>query len=91
MYTWHVQLADFRWDEIEQRGAIDANQAVEEFRSFPFKEQITKAVGMPEPTMPTISFACPSQLTVLSIWSGDPEKYENVFGTAGPKGDCRNR
>jgi hypothetical protein len=80
-----VQLAHFRWDQIEERGPVDAGGAVKAFREFPFKEQQQKANGLDEPTFPTVAYRSKDDGAVLSVWSLEPDSYELYMETEGEK------
>ena len=75
-YTHDVQLARFRWDQVEERGAIDAEGAIEAFRAFPFRQEQEAARSLPEPTFPTVSFRSHPDGAVLSVWSLEPGEFE---------------
>ena len=85
MYTCDVQFVDFRWDQTEPRGTVDANRALEEFRRFPFKEQLRKAATLREPTFPTVSFKSSPDAAALAIWSLKPDHYEVYYEQPGRK------
>jgi hypothetical protein len=76
MYTYDVQYVEFRFDELNEMGEIDAHGAVKAFRSFPFKEQQQKARALSEPTFPTITFRSNPDKWALAIWSLEPDLYE---------------
>ena len=75
-YTHDVQLARFRWDQVEERGPIDVEGAIEAFRGFPFRQEQEVARSLPEPTFPTVSFRSHPDGAVLAIWSLEPGEFE---------------
>ncbi|MBK8812726.1 MAG: hypothetical protein IPN69_18615 [Acidobacteria bacterium] len=85
MYNYNIQYVDFRWDEKEEMGQIDAVGAVNAFRTFPFPEQYQKAKTLPEPTAPTLSFVSQGDGAILSVWSHEPNEYELYLENAGEK------
>lgn len=85
MYTCDVQFVDFRSDQTEPRGTVDLNCAIEEFRSFPFKEQLRKAATLREPTFPTVSFKSSPDAAALAIWSLKPDQYDVYYEQPGRK------
>ena len=85
MYTYNVQYVDFRTDQVEEMGQVDAAGAVQAFRSFPFREQQEKARTLSEPTFPTISFQSKADGAVLAVWSLEPDAYEIYLENQGEK------
>ena len=85
MYTCDVQFVDFRWDQTESRGTVDVTRALEEFRRFPFKEQLRKAATLREPTFPTVSFKSKPDAAALAVWSLKPDQYEVYYEQPGRK------
>ena len=75
-YSHDVQLVHFAWDQVEERGPVDADAAVAAFRNFPFEAQQLEARSLPEPTFPTVTFRSQGESAVLSIWSLEPRSFE---------------
>ena len=85
MYTYNLQYVDFRTDQVKEMGPVDAAGAIKAFASFPFKEQLEKAQGLPEPTFPTISFRSHDDGAALAVWSLEPNVYEIYMENKGEK------
>ncbi len=88
MYTYNVQYAAFRWDQVQERGLVDVKGAVEAFRAFPFRDEFKKGSQVsapPGPTAPTISFRSHSDGAVLAVWMVGLELYEVYLQEGGEK------
>ncbi len=84
-YTHDVQYVHFNWDQIEDRGPVDASGAVEAFRTFPFKAQQREARNLEAPTFPTVAYRSKEDGAVLSVWSLEPDSYELYMEVDGQK------
>lgn len=75
MFTHDVLYARGSPDEVEDRGAITRDQAIELFRSFPFGLELAKRAGNPDLTAPTITFTDEATTSCLAVWSEVPGVY----------------
>lgn len=75
-YTHDIQLVHFGPNQVESLGAVEVQDAVRAFRSFPFREQLIQAERIPEPTVPTLSFRSSPDDAALAIWSLADGQYE---------------
>ncbi len=87
MFTHTVLFATLSPDDLEERGPISREEAIELFRSFPFEEELTKREGNADLTVPTLTFTAEADGSSLTIWSADPGEFliwvPAIFGLAG--------
>lgn len=50
-YTYNVQLAGYAFDQFDEKGPVDYERFVQEFRKFPWASQVGQAKGRSEPTI----------------------------------------
>ena len=50
-FTYNIQMAGYRFDQVDEKGAITYERFVEEFRKFPWTSQVGQAKGRSEPTI----------------------------------------
>lgn len=62
-------------DDVEPRGVITRDDAIELFRTFPFATELASRRLNPELTAPTITFAAESSGDALAIWSEVDGRY----------------
>ena len=58
-FTYNIQLAGYAFDQFDEKGSIDYDRFVHEFRAFPWASQVGRANGRSEPT-----------LSVRNRWNG---------------------
>ena len=75
MFSHDVLYARLSPDEVEDRGAITRDHAIELFRSFPFESELAKRARNPELTVPTITFKNEASSACLAVWSEVPGTY----------------
>lgn len=75
VFTHDVLYARASPDEVEDRGAITRDQALELFRSFPFGPELAKRARNPDLTVPTITFTDEASSSCFAVWSEVPGVY----------------
>lgn len=75
MFTHSVLLASSSPDDVEERGPISADEALQLLRTFPFVEELGKRSKDPDLMVPTITFTNQSQGIDLAIWSEAPNEF----------------
>lgn len=50
-YTYNIQLAGYGFDQFDEKGPIDYDRFVHEFRAFPWASQVGQANGGSAPTL----------------------------------------
>lgn len=75
MFTHNVLYACDTPDKVEERGAINRDQAIGIFRSFPFASELAKRAENSDLTVPTITFKDVTSNACFAIWSEVPGVY----------------
>jgi hypothetical protein len=50
-FTYNIQLAGYAFDQVDEKGSVDYDRFVHEFRAFPWASQVGRANGRSEPTL----------------------------------------
>jgi hypothetical protein len=72
MITHDVLFARASPDDVEGRGPITRERAIDLFRTFPFAAELEARRRDPDLTVPTITFTDESSGDALAIWSETP-------------------
>jgi hypothetical protein len=74
-FTYSIQKVDFFVDQVEDKGDIDLDGAIDAFQNFPFPEQLKQARERELTScLPTISFKSDDGRT-LAIWAEDDKGF----------------
>lgn len=77
-FSYDVQMAGYAFDKFDERGKIEYPKFVEEFRSFPWMQQIGKANGGSEPTISVKNITNDTIFWVSII--GDQKRHAYLVG-----------
>lgn len=88
-YSHDVQLVTFRWDQTEDRGAVDGDAAIAAFRRLPFEQQQELARTLPEPTFPTVTFRSDGDGAISLHLVGRARGIRDFHGVWRTEGDGR--
>ena len=75
LITYNVQLAHFKSNQVEERGEVTEEQAVETLSGFPFEAELVRLVNFNEGCVPTITFHDSRDDSSLAIWLDDSRLY----------------
>ena len=75
MFTHTVLFASPSPDDLEERGPITQEAALELVRSFPFEAELRKREQDADLTVPTLTFTDEADGSSLAIWSADPGEF----------------
>ncbi len=82
-FTYEIQQAGYGFDQYDFKGEATYEIFIEEFRNFPWVEQVGKKTGGSEPTISVINKEQKNNYWVSVI--GEPSKYAYLVGIAQPK------
>lgn len=81
--TYDIQRAGYDFDQYDFKGEASYEVFVQEFRRFPWKEQVGKSNGGSEPTI-----SVKNSDTKIYYWVsviGEPDDYAYLVGIVQPK------
>lgn len=82
-YTYDIQQAGYEFDQFDLKGAATYEIFIEEFRNFPWKDQVGLNTGRSEPTI-----SVKSKTTNIDYWVsvvGKPSEYAYLVGIVQPR------
>ncbi|WP_183459942.1 hypothetical protein [Microbulbifer rhizosphaerae] len=82
-YTYDIQQAGYDFDQYDLKGEATYEIFIEEFRRFPWKEQVGKNTGGSEPTI-----SVKNKESKIDYWVsviGKPNEYAYLVGIVQPK------
>jgi hypothetical protein len=82
MITHDVLFACASPDDVEERGSITRERAIDLFRTFPFAAELEARSRDPNLTVPTITFTDQSSDDALAIWSETAGRFVIWFPPA---------
>ncbi len=82
-YTYDIQQAGYDFDQYDFKGEATYEIFIEEFRKFPWKEQVGKNTGGSEPTISVKNRASKIDYWVSVI--GEPNEHAYLVGIVQPK------
>lgn len=78
-FTCNIQKVDFFIDQVEERGLVNLDQAINVFQSFPFDDQLKEARERELTScLPTVTFKSADGKT-LSIWAEDDKGFSFYY------------
>jgi len=82
-YTYDIQQAGYDFDQYDLKGKATYEIFINEFRKFPWKEQVGKKAGGTEPTISVKNKDSKIDYWVSAI--GEPNEYAYLVGIVQPK------
>ena len=82
-FTYDIQLAGYDFDQYDLKGEATYEVFIEEFRKFPWVEQVGKKTGGSEPTI-----SVKNKEQKIDYWVsviGEPSEYAYLVGIVQPK------
>jgi hypothetical protein len=86
IFTWSVQLAGYDHSHADHKGETGYDNFIDEFRKFPWIEQIEKAIRLPDKCAPTLDVR--DLKTGRDFWismAGDRKDHGYIIGYVYPK------
>ena len=82
-FTYDFQLSGYKFDQYDEKGSVEYSKFLEEFKSFPWLDQIGKINGGTEPTITVKNLTNGTDYWVSII--GSPIEYAYLVGIVYPK------